>query len=76
MSDTAQSVLIFFLVLSPLYIPIAVTIVAAVADRRETVRTRSRATAASSHAAVPGENPQLLAGSRSPAVMAPDAEAA
>ncbi|PXW99888.1 hypothetical protein [Mycolicibacterium moriokaense] len=76
MSDTAQSVLIFFLVLSPLYIPIAVTLVAAIADRRETVRTRLRDTAANSHAAIAGEEPQPLAGSRSPAAMAPDAEAA
>jgi hypothetical protein len=71
MSDTAQSVLIFLFVLSPLYIPIAVTIVAAVADRRETVRTRSRATAASSHTAVVGEVPQPLAGSRSPSAITP-----
>ena len=76
MSDTAQSVLIFFLVLSPLYIPIAVTIVAAVADRRETVRTQSRETAASSRPAIAGEEPQPLAGSRSPSVVEPDAEAA
>ncbi|MDT5051515.1 MAG: hypothetical protein QOJ20_5369 [Mycobacterium sp.] len=32
MSDTVQSLLIFLLVLSPLYIPIAVTRVGAIAD--------------------------------------------
>ncbi|MDT5047022.1 MAG: hypothetical protein QOG75_2885 [Mycobacterium sp.] len=71
MSDTAQSVLIFLLVLSPLYIPIAVTIVAAVTERRETVHTRSRATAASSHPAIAGEEPQPLAVSSAPSAITP-----
>jgi hypothetical protein len=71
MSDTAQSVLIFLLVLSPLYIPIAVTIVTAVGNRRETMGTGSRSTAASSHTFVAGEEPQPLAGSRFPSTMTP-----
>jgi hypothetical protein len=71
MSDTAQSALIFLLVLSPLYIPIAVTIVAAVADRRETAYTRSRASAASSDTAVAGDEPQPLAVSSAPSAMTP-----
>jgi hypothetical protein len=71
MSDTARTVLIFLLVLSPLYIPIAVTIVAAVADRRETAYTRSRATAASSHTAVAGDEPQPLAVSSAPSPITP-----
>jgi hypothetical protein len=52
MSDTAKSLLIFLLVLSPLYIPIAVTIVGAIADRRETIRTRWRSAAATSRPAI------------------------
>ena len=71
MSDTAQSVLIFLLVLSPLYIPIAVTIVAAVADRREIMSTRSRAKAAGSHPPIAGEVPQPLAGSTAPSAITP-----
>jgi hypothetical protein len=70
MSDTAQSALIFLLVLSPLYIPIAVTIVAAIGNRRETMGMRSRPTAASS-LSVAGKEPQPLAGSRSPSAITP-----
>ena len=71
MSDTAQSVLIFLLVLSPLYIPIAVTIVAAIGNRRETMGTGSRPTAAGSHTSIAGEEPQPLAGSRSLSAITP-----
>jgi hypothetical protein len=69
MSDTAKSLLIFLLVLSPLYIPMAVTIVGAIADRRETMRTRWRSTAATSHTAVAGEESQPLPDSRYPSAI-------
>ena len=71
MSDTAQSALIFLLVLSPLYIPIAVTIVAAIGDRRETMRTRSPVTVSGSHPPIAGEVPQPLAGSTAPSAITP-----
>jgi hypothetical protein len=71
MSDTARSVLIFLLVLSPLYIPIAVTIVAAITDRSETMRTRSPVTRATSQPSVASEEPQPLADSRYPSAIAP-----
>jgi hypothetical protein len=71
MSDTAQSLLIFLLVLWPLYIPIAVTIAGAIADWRETMRTRWRSTAATSQPAIAGEEPQPLAGSRYPSAITP-----
>ena len=63
MSDTAKSLLIFLLVLSPLYIPIAVTIAGAIADWRETMRTRSRSKVPTSRPAIAGEEPQPLAAS-------------
>jgi hypothetical protein len=68
MSDTAQSVLIFLLVLSPLYIPIAVTIVAAIGNRRESMDPGSRSTAVASQPAIAADEPQALPGSRSPSV--------
>jgi hypothetical protein len=70
MSDTAQSVLIFLLVLSPLYIPMAVTIVAAIGNRHETMGMRSRPTAASSMS-VASEELQPLAGTISPSAITP-----
>ena len=76
MSNAAQCVLIFLLVLSPLYIPIAVTIVAAIGDWREAMRTRSLATAASSYPTVADEEPQPLAGTRYPSPIAPNTAAA
>jgi hypothetical protein len=71
MSDTARSMLIFLLLPSPLYIPIAVTIVAAIADWRDTMRTRWRSTAATSHPASAGGEPQPLPGSRYPSAITP-----
>ena len=44
MPGTAQCLLIFLLVLSPLYIPVAVTVAAAIGDRRNAIRRRWRAT--------------------------------
>ena len=70
MSDTAQSVLIFLLVLSPLYIPMAVTIVAAIGNRRETMGMGSRPTAASSMS-VAGKEPRPLAGRSAPSAITP-----
>lgn len=71
MSDTARCLLIFLLLPSPLYIPIAVTIVAAIADWRETLRTRWRSAEATSHPAIAIEEPQPLPGSRYPEAMTP-----
>lgn len=76
MSDTVQCVSIFLLVLSPLYIPIAVTVVGAVTDWREAARTESRATAARSYPAVADADPQPLVDNRYLAPMAPETEAA
>jgi hypothetical protein len=70
MSDTVQSLLIFLLVLSPLYIPIAVTIVGTVAEWRETMRTRSPVTAATSNTAIADE-PQTLPDTRPPSARVP-----
>jgi hypothetical protein len=70
MSDTARFLLIFLLMPAPLYIPIAVTIVAAIADWRETLRMRW-STKASSHPAIAIEEPRPLPGSRYPAAITP-----
>ena len=71
MSDTAQSLLIFLLVLLPLYIPIAVTIVAAIGDWRETMHRRWWSTAATAQLAIAGEEPQPLPGGRYPLARTP-----
>jgi hypothetical protein len=51
MSDTAQAILIFLLLPSPLYIPIAVTVVAAITNWRNALRERTRATVTNSPSA-------------------------
>ena len=71
MSDTARFVLIVLLMPAPLYIPIVVTVVAAIAGWRETLRTRWGSPEATSHPAIAIEEAQPLPGSRYPAAMTP-----
>jgi hypothetical protein len=71
MSDTVRSLLIFLLVPSPLYIPIAVTLVGVIADWRKAIGTRRRFTAATAHPVFADAEPQLVPDSRYPSAISP-----
>jgi hypothetical protein len=71
MSDIVPGLSILLLVLSPLYIPVAVTIAGAIANWRKALRTRSRIATTASHLLAAGEEPQPLPDSRYPKAITP-----